>query len=83
MQHLIDHHQSFIEHIKEYPIMAALVSVVGIGVGYASTEFHFPLWLMQTFQIGAWTTAILVAMIPIYDTFVKRIIPWIKSFKKK
>ncbi len=83
MQHYIDNHQTLIEYFKEYPIMASFISIVGIGLGYSAEEFHFPLWLMQTFQITVWSTAILVSLIPIFDVCKNRIFPWIKSFKKK
>ena len=82
MHHLIDSHQTIIEMFKEKPILAALVSIVGITGGYAVAETHLPLLLMQCIQILAWTAATLAASIPIVQTVKKELIPWIKSLFK-
>ena len=83
MHHIIDYSHTLINTFKEYPILAALISIVGIASGYAIGETHLPLLLMQILQILAWTAATLAASIPVISAVKKELIPWIKSFKKR
>jgi hypothetical protein len=51
------------EYISHHPVIAFCVGVVHIAATVALNELSVPLFIMQCFQIGAWSITILVGLI--------------------
>jgi hypothetical protein len=62
---------SFIEYIQHHPVIALVVGTIHLAVAEVLTHSEVPLIVMQSFQIGAWSTTIIVGLISIYGAVKK------------
>lgn len=65
------------QELSAHPITGFILSVLFYCAGFLVTIFEsgFPLWVMQAFQLIAWTIAIIVGTITIIE--------WIKKTFKR
>lgn len=62
---------STMDFLGHHPVIGAVISGAHVGVGLLlqSSQFELPLIVMQLFQIGAWTVAMLAGCATIYGVW--------------
>lgn len=62
---------ALIEYIEHHPAIAFCVGIAHIGFARYLNTIEIPIFVMQLFQIGAWSITVLVGLITIYG-FIKK-----------
>jgi hypothetical protein len=62
---------TFIDYIQHHPVIALAVGLTHLAVAEVLTHSEVPVIIMQSFQIGAWSTTIIVGLITIYGALKK------------
>lgn len=64
---------STMEFLGHHPVIGAIVSGAHVGIGFLlqSPHLELPIIVMQLFQIGAWTVAMLAGSFTIYGVWKK------------
>jgi len=62
---------STMDFLGHHPILGAIISGTNVGIGFLlqSQHLELPIIVMQLFQIGAWTVAMLAGAFTIYGVW--------------